>query len=154
MYLLQWPKQPQKICEIILYTWLHLMWNKKTNLGADHSGPRGLDYVVCWKCLVSQEAVSTTSVSAKRGPSRLLSVGTLLSLTVILMMRRTPLLLFWSLSEQEITCRATWNSFQHLLGTKGKNSFVWESGRSRGRLKTSAQNGRHVHSLQLQFLTA
>lgn len=75
-------------------------------LSAAHLGPRGLDCMVCWKCSVSQEAVSTTVADAKRGLSRLLGAGTLLSLTVILMMGRTPLLLFWSLSEQEITSRS------------------------------------------------
>lgn len=87
------------------------MLNRKKNVGASHLGPQGLDCVVCWKCSMSQEAVSTTTASAKRGLSRLLSAGTLFSLTVILMMRWTPLLLFWSLSEQEIISKFIQNSF-------------------------------------------
>lgn len=103
-----------------MHTWLYLMLNKKKNVGAAHLGPRGLDCVVCWKRSVCQEAVSTTIAGAKIGLSRLLGAGTLLCLTVILMMRRTPLLLFRSLSEQEITSSSLWNS----LSVSSRNQ-IW-----------------------------
>lgn len=49
------------------------MLSNKTNIGAAHLDPQGMACVVCWKCSVSQEAVSTALAGAKRGLSRLLS---------------------------------------------------------------------------------
>lgn len=117
------------------------MLNKKKNVGIAHLGPRGLDGVVCWKCSMSQEAVSTTTAGAKSGRSRLLSVGTRLSLTVIVMMRWTPLLSFWSLSEQEITSRFTRSCFSVSSRNQTQNILSLCEMEIRGRLKSTAESG-------------
>lgn len=123
-----------------MHTWLYLMLNKKKNVGAAHLGPRGLDCVVCWKCSVSQEAVSTTIAGANIGLSRLLGAGTLLCLTVILMMRRTPLLLFRSLSEQEITSSSIWNSLS--VSSRNQIRNILSRGGSEAGWGLTAKNGR------------